>query len=400
MKILDKTAARKPMQYDRILFKGAASNPRVDKDNRVIRGYAVATHGEALGHGFWLDFPFLNSIVVAGNNAPNGVKSRFTHPSMSNDGLGKALGRAKNFRMEGDKVLADLHLLEAASNSPEGDLAEYIMELATEDPEMFGSSIVFERDITAEEDFHGGNMSDDGEFMSPDKDNKKNMPHVRMKRFRASDFVDSPAANPGGMFGEEYTDELLSWADNIVPYIFGLETSFNSGVIEYMGIHPERIRNYIEKFLITRNLCLAEIDKGGSMMSEETKEVKDEEATTPKEELTTPKETTVPEGGASPNILSEVLLFAAASGSSAKDVTDAVASFSNLGDAIEFLKKKKLESLRESSASIGANPAGKGSLGDWDSLSKAATELSAKKGISLRDAMIELGLQHSVKFKE
>src|SRR5580698_1939845 len=59
----------------------------------IIRGFAVVSRGEALGHDVWLDDVFLSQVANAINSSRSGRKSRFTHPSLSSDGLGKFLGR-------------------------------------------------------------------------------------------------------------------------------------------------------------------------------------------------------------------------------------------------------------------------------------------------------------------
>ena len=104
---------------------------RIDRANRTIQEFSVITAGEARGHGGWIDATFLRQVAKAGNALEKGLKSRFTHPGLSGDGLGTTLGRAKNFRPteDGSRILADLHVFEAASKSPKGDLAEYVFSI-------------------------------------------------------------------------------------------------------------------------------------------------------------------------------------------------------------------------------------------------------------------------------
>ena len=44
---------------------------RIDREGRVIKGYSVATRGEAKGWSMWLDGEFLDQVVTAGNAAIN-----------------------------------------------------------------------------------------------------------------------------------------------------------------------------------------------------------------------------------------------------------------------------------------------------------------------------------------
>ena len=111
--------------------------------------------------------------------------------------MGRHLGRLKDVRVEGEKVIGDLHFAQSAHATPEGDLAEYVMKLAEEDPAAAGLSIVFEHDQEAEQKFMTKFSGDS--FMSPDEDNVRNLPHVRLAKLRAADIVDEPAANPEGL---------------------------------------------------------------------------------------------------------------------------------------------------------------------------------------------------------
>lgn len=115
----------------------------VDHERRVILGYVVAERGpfKSAGRGEFND-DSLARIVTLMNAKPQGTKSRFAHPGMSDDGLGKFLGRAVNARVDGAKVRADLHLADAAFTAPSGNLGQYILDLAVEDPAAFGSSLV------------------------------------------------------------------------------------------------------------------------------------------------------------------------------------------------------------------------------------------------------------------
>ena len=118
----------------------------VDRQKGVIKGYVVAQQGrfKTKGRGqFTLDS--LQKLVTLGNAAPNGVRSRFGHPNQSDDALGKYLGRAKNFRLDGEKVCADMHLNPTAlQEPPQGGraLGAYVMHLAETDPGALSSSIV------------------------------------------------------------------------------------------------------------------------------------------------------------------------------------------------------------------------------------------------------------------
>jgi hypothetical protein len=225
----------------------------------LIRQYSVVTRGEALGHDMWIDDIFLAQVagmlkpveMADGGTFIPSVKSRFTHPGLSSDGLGKFLGRTTSARVDGDSVRGDLHLAESAHNTPSGDLAGYVMDLAEEDPQAFGASIVFEYDVEAEKDFMAANLDGMESFKSPDPDNVKNLPHARLKRLRASDIVDSPAANPSGLFhsGEDIFEEATAVAD----FALGIESELSRFDIAF-GVHPDRLRSFVRRYLDRRGL--------------------------------------------------------------------------------------------------------------------------------------------------
>lgn len=167
----------------------------------LIRGVAVITTGVAVGHDLFIDKVFLQEVADAINaGGTKGVKSRFTHPSPSGDGLGHLLGRVKDARVVGDRVVGNLHLSKSSRNTPSGDLGGHILDLAEEDPDLFGSSIVFSRDEDAELAFVTDNQDRRGRFASPDRGNPQNFIHARLDELRAVDVVGEPAANPAGMF--------------------------------------------------------------------------------------------------------------------------------------------------------------------------------------------------------
>ncbi len=231
--------------------------PRVDREDRIIRGYVVTSVGEAMGHGYWLDETFVNQIVDLGNKRDPGIKSRFTHPGLSADGLGKGLGRSKNFRPseDGQHALADLHLYNVASETPDGDLAKYVMDLAEEDPDAFGASVVYFPDRKGEGQFRGENLDDDGKWQTPDERNKKNLRHARAKALRASDVVDEPATG-SGFFLE--TEEMAAQAEGVLSFALGLTEEVPSERL--LGAHPDRVKTFLSCFLARHGLELRAAD--------------------------------------------------------------------------------------------------------------------------------------------
>lgn len=223
----------------------------------LLSDVSAITRGEALGHGFWIDAVFLGQVAEQMTAAANGVKSRFTHPGLSADGLSKGLGLAIGGKVSGDQVLTDLHFYESAHNSPDGDLAGYVMKRAKEDPLHFGTSIVFISDDQAEDDFmlaHGGVIRDESieGFKSPDPLNINNLPHCRLSELLAVDVVDDPAANPNGLFHRDLS--TISAAQEYLDYAIGLSDKKPTGIA--FDIDPERARLFFQRYAAERGVSL------------------------------------------------------------------------------------------------------------------------------------------------
>ena len=169
----------------------------VDRENEIIKGFAVVSKGITHDRRGEFDDAELNRLVQMGNESEIGLKSRFGHPNMSGTALGTFLGRIKSFRKDGDVVRGDLYIDETAHDTPDGDLANYVMKLAESDPDAFGSSMV----INWEPELRY--VKDD----EPEKDEEGNdlPPFIRVSKFREVDIVDDPAAN-NGMFGTQFFD--------------------------------------------------------------------------------------------------------------------------------------------------------------------------------------------------
>lgn len=199
---------------------GSKETLRVDRAAKVIRGAKVIQLGAVNDSRPWdVDQETLSQVAEYIGRPNKGLKARFTHPGLSDDGLGKYLGRWRDPRIEGDAVYADLHIAEAAFNSPSGDLGTYVLDLAEEDPEAFGVSVATK--------LH--------ESMFAELEEGERLP-LRIAGLHAADFVDTPAATRGGLFDEHSQDAIPAVATWI------LENHFrNAG--------PEEVLQRVEKFL-------------------------------------------------------------------------------------------------------------------------------------------------------
>jgi hypothetical protein len=151
------------------------ASSKVDRETKIIHGYSVMSLGEAKGHGFSIDETTLDQLVAIGNSAEGGLKTRVRHPGQGDDRFGGYLGQSRNFRREGDRVLADMHLSNAAFVSPEGDLGTYVMARADEGGSGFGASPEIKYTL--------------------DRTKKGVLPAARLKSVPAIAIVDDPATN-------------------------------------------------------------------------------------------------------------------------------------------------------------------------------------------------------------
>ncbi len=126
---------------------------KVDREKGIISNIVVVAEGEAKGHNINLNKKFLSDVVQLAGERPAGIKARFGHPNICATALGTYLGRFKNFRETPSPlfprgargVIADLHLDTSAKKSPKGNLYEYVLDMAENNPDMFGASIAFKK---------------------------------------------------------------------------------------------------------------------------------------------------------------------------------------------------------------------------------------------------------------
>lgn len=232
----------------------------VDRENNVLRGYVVAQlgHFKSEGRGQFTQ-ESLERIVELGNAAPKGLRSRFSHPSMSDDGLGKYLGRAKNYRMDGDKVRADLHFDATALQTPPAGgkpYGEYVMDLAESDPGALGSSLVLRPDRVEQE-------GEEPDVWIP-------------QALLASDIVDEGDATHGDLLSVDGLDSFLEGSERRLPskvavvaaeYLNQLFPNSEREVVE------ARINGFRDRYLSMRFGAAVEIEKPSEEIEvdEETK---------------------------------------------------------------------------------------------------------------------------------
>lgn len=122
----------------------------VDEEAKVIRGYVVAQLGQfKTGRGEF-DVSGLEAIVRLINAQPDGIVVNYGHHQDvgSPDAMDAFLGRARNARIDRDRVRADLHFNDVAFMSHTGGTSrgERLLQRAKTDPGSFASSLVLAAD--------------------------------------------------------------------------------------------------------------------------------------------------------------------------------------------------------------------------------------------------------------
>ena len=173
--------------------------PVVDKTTGILRNVSIATIGPALGHNFSLDAVSLSQIADSIRAAgPDGVRCNFKHSSDTEIGpdgqrvpaigesLGTMIGRIRGPRMAGKSLLGDLYFGDYAAALPGvGNVRDYLLDLADEDPGAFGLSAMFDFELEPVFDNEGTAVA----------------LVARINNVFSVDTVAMPAANPRGLGG-------------------------------------------------------------------------------------------------------------------------------------------------------------------------------------------------------
>jgi hypothetical protein len=147
----------------------------IDAAAATIKNVSVITVGEARGHGMQIDEKTLLQVKAAAETYSGGLKVKTDHYS----GFNEIVGALKNFTIDGDQLRADLFLLK------NHDATARIIEMAELMPDTFGLSISF-----------SGEHEENGETVL-----------ARCSEIYSADLVDTPAANPTGLFSAKVDSE-------------------------------------------------------------------------------------------------------------------------------------------------------------------------------------------------
>ena len=122
-----------------------SSTTNVDRENDVLKNICIANFGKNKNDSYFNE-KFISDLVEKGNAQTQGVKSRFGHPNMCATSLGTYVGRYKNLNTQNGNCFGDLYLDPVTKKTQvEGkgiSMYDYIMDMAENNPDMFGNSIV------------------------------------------------------------------------------------------------------------------------------------------------------------------------------------------------------------------------------------------------------------------
>lgn len=157
-------------------IKFSSAKPAVDREAGVIRNVAIMSIGAAKGHGVLVDGTTLSQVRDSAKDSfTNGMPAVF-NPSTFDHGPAGIAGFVPNDSLSLDEangvLRGDLKMLKSYSG------AEYIYELAENQPDTFGLSL----------EFDGDPEEVDGIMLS------------RCTKVYKVTLVDEPAANPTGLF--------------------------------------------------------------------------------------------------------------------------------------------------------------------------------------------------------
>jgi len=204
-------------QYFNSLPTFKSTNVNIDREAGILKNTCVAEFGDNKNDSYF-DNTFLEALVEQGN-AGKGIKSRFGHPNMCSTSFGTFIGRYHNFRIENRNVYADLHLDETAKTTPNGNLFDYVLDMADKNPDMFGNSIHIYSEV----------------YQKPINGEVKNLHNL--ETFKACDLVDEPAA----------TKELFSDSNDLGVIITDFLDN-NPKIFDVIQKKPEIISDFFERY--------------------------------------------------------------------------------------------------------------------------------------------------------
>lgn len=226
----------------------------IDAENGIIRDIVMVEEGEAKGHGVHLESEFVTNLVAfdKAHFSERGIKARLGHPGLSSDPQGTQLGFMKNVRRrksESGKMqaIADLHLLDAADNSPaKPGMKTWVLQMAAESPNFIMSSIVFKPSGYYQRKANGNKLKMEFDEWGDLTNYNPDLGNIYAEFDAASgaahyytDLVESGAA----------TDHLFSNEANPHLFVarFGAWLDENPEIREFINQHPDKVQAFLDR---------------------------------------------------------------------------------------------------------------------------------------------------------
>ena len=247
----------------------ATGTPRVDFDKKIIYGAVLAQEGEFKDKRGRFRKSDLMEIQRLANEKGGGLKSRLGHPTLSDDGVAKHLGRFKNARrddivkkVDGQELIirvvrADLHLADSAFlKHGEWSMGDYVMQRAHEDSASISSSLVLERKEEHELDIKGKPKRDSDGTPLP--------AYWLPTALHASDIVDTGDAVDGllGLSADGLPDAVVRQATELLTKQFpdASREVLQARCLKWLERYLDYRFGQDEKPIIDHSLLQAEID--------------------------------------------------------------------------------------------------------------------------------------------
>jgi len=213
------------------IYKQSPSS--INREKGIIKDIILCQTGEAKGHELFINDQFIDKVVQLGNETEPGIKARFGHPNICSTALGTYLGRYKNFRKIDNKAVADLFLDTTSKKSPNGNLYEYVLDLAESNPDMFGASIAFK----------AGKADKKLETIDGKEIEKS---YATIIKLHACDLVDDPAATEG-LFKAGHT-ELVEVHEDDFAFQVSVFLDEHPEIYELLTKKPEILNEFLANY--------------------------------------------------------------------------------------------------------------------------------------------------------
>ena len=170
----------------------------VSESQGVMYGVSLLQVGEAKGHGLFIDKKSLESALESLKGKT--LAAHITHNGAhQEDRMLLQIGFFESFYIEDDKLKAKEFKALQSFKEDEPERYNRLFDLASEMPDAFGLSLVFEADLVY--------VLEDGKEELIIDSNGKNGALVEVNS--ETDFVDAPAANRDGLFSETTKKETI-----------------------------------------------------------------------------------------------------------------------------------------------------------------------------------------------